>query len=227
MRDRLDRLAARLTYANVMSTIAVLAVLGGGTAMATGMVTGDNVQDGTLTGVDIRNGSVGGTDIRNGSVGDRDIRDGSVGSDELADDAIDDSKIDHATRDRLVMASVPSGRTIRGVWGSIVMNDTDTYVTFGNSLPIPAPVKLTDDMVNFAASVPLCQDCDETCAGSYEMPTAPAGKLCLYLDEWSNPGNTTEARGYASPNGTRYGFYTNFGGRGLVGGWGSWAYTAP
>ena len=59
MRDRIRR---RLTYANVMSTIAVFAVLGG-TSYAAITITGAQVKDGSLTGADIRNASLTPVDL--------------------------------------------------------------------------------------------------------------------------------------------------------------------
>ena len=59
MRDRIRR---RLTYANVMSTIAVFGVLGG-TSYAAITITGAQVKDGSLTGADIRNASLTPVDL--------------------------------------------------------------------------------------------------------------------------------------------------------------------
>src|SRR5688572_9513490 len=56
-------LADRLTYANVMATIAVFAALGG-TAYAGIVVTGADVRNGSLTGADIKHRSIGGKVLR-------------------------------------------------------------------------------------------------------------------------------------------------------------------
>jgi hypothetical protein len=55
----------RLSYANVMSTVAVFLALGG-TSYAALKVTGKNVKDGSLTGKDIKNRSLGARDIKSG-----------------------------------------------------------------------------------------------------------------------------------------------------------------
>jgi hypothetical protein len=57
----------RPTYANVMSTIAVVLALGG-SAWAATTVTGANVKNGTLTGADVKDGSLTGADIHAHSV---------------------------------------------------------------------------------------------------------------------------------------------------------------
>lgn len=53
----LNRLRHRLTYANVMATLALFVALGG-TSYAAIVVTGANVRDESLTGRDVRNGSL-------------------------------------------------------------------------------------------------------------------------------------------------------------------------
>lgn len=70
-------LRARLTYANVMATIAVFVALGGSSYAAI-MVTGKNVKDSTLTGKDVKNSSLTGVDVRNGSLLASDFRAGQL-----------------------------------------------------------------------------------------------------------------------------------------------------
>ena len=50
----LQRLRDRLTYANVMSTIAVVLAITGGTAYAMNEWTGANIVDGSLTTADVK-----------------------------------------------------------------------------------------------------------------------------------------------------------------------------
>jgi hypothetical protein len=84
----LRKLRARMTYANVVSTIALGLAIGGGTAyaatkigtsniryhavtgskLATNSVTASKVKNSTLSGSDLRNNSVTGDDIRTGSL---------------------------------------------------------------------------------------------------------------------------------------------------------------
>lgn len=64
MRPLLHRLRSRLTYANVMSTLAVVLVLAGGTAYAaTSLITGRQVARETLTSVNVKNGTLGVADL--------------------------------------------------------------------------------------------------------------------------------------------------------------------
>ena len=69
VRHTVRRLRARLTYANVMSTLAVVLVLGTGTAYAAGSIGSSQVSDNSLRSVDIRNDNLTGTDVRNGTLG--------------------------------------------------------------------------------------------------------------------------------------------------------------
>jgi hypothetical protein len=59
----IDELRRRLTYANVMSTLALFAALGG-TSYAALHLTGRDIRDGSLTGRDFRTNSIGGKRIK-------------------------------------------------------------------------------------------------------------------------------------------------------------------
>lgn len=63
----MPRLRARITYANVMATIAVFVAIGGSAAAAL-VITGKNVKNGSLSGIDIKNGSLKSVDIKNGGL---------------------------------------------------------------------------------------------------------------------------------------------------------------
>lgn len=102
-----------LSYANVVSTLCLFLVLGGGMALAAGQlgkntvgskqlkknavtgakikanaVTGVKVQDGSLTGADLQDGSVGGAKLLDGSVGGGKLQDGSIGGSKLANNSV-------------------------------------------------------------------------------------------------------------------------------------------
>jgi hypothetical protein len=77
----LSKFRSRLTYANVMATIAVFIALGGSSYAAI-KVTGKNVKDSSLTGKDIKNNSVTGKDVK--GIGSGDVRDRSLLSQDFA-----------------------------------------------------------------------------------------------------------------------------------------------
>jgi hypothetical protein len=66
------RLREKLTYANVMATIAVFVALGGSSYAAVRM-TGKNVKDGSLTGRDVRSGTITGKDVKDRSLGQKEL----------------------------------------------------------------------------------------------------------------------------------------------------------
>lgn len=70
------RVRRHLTYANVVSSLCLLIVLGGGTAYAAITITGKNVDNGSLTGADIKNNSVTGSDVK--SLTARDFKGGKL-----------------------------------------------------------------------------------------------------------------------------------------------------
>lgn len=61
------RVRLRLTFANVISVLALFVALGG-SATAAILITGKNVKNGSLTGADIKDDSVGGVDIKDGDL---------------------------------------------------------------------------------------------------------------------------------------------------------------
>ena len=84
----LRKLRARLTYANVVSTIALVAAVGGGTAYAATKigtnniryhaVTGSKLASNAVTPSKIKNNAVTGTDIRKSTITASDVKDGSL-----------------------------------------------------------------------------------------------------------------------------------------------------
>jgi hypothetical protein len=98
----------RLTYANVMSSIAVFLVIAGGSALAASglaknsvgtkqlkknAVTTAKIKSNAVTAGKIKNGAVGGSKLGGGAVGAANLAPNSVGSSALADNAVGGSKI--------------------------------------------------------------------------------------------------------------------------------------
>jgi hypothetical protein len=73
----LSKLRAKLSFANVVSLAALFVALGG-TAYATGLITGEDIQDGTIHSRDLTNDTIRGHDIRNDTIQSRDIQNGSL-----------------------------------------------------------------------------------------------------------------------------------------------------
>ena len=77
-------LRQRLTYSNVMATIAVFVALGGTSyAVATGSIDSREIKNNTVRSKDIRNNSVTSRDLRNNSASGSDVRNDSLTGDDI------------------------------------------------------------------------------------------------------------------------------------------------
>ena len=73
------RIRPKLTYANVMATLAMFVALGG-TSFAAVKITGRSIKDGTVSSKDIKNNDVRSRDVRNGSLLSKDFKGGQLPS---------------------------------------------------------------------------------------------------------------------------------------------------
>lgn len=188
------------SYANVAATLALVIALGSGSAVAGALVTSADIKNGTIKTKDLS------PKARNGMKGAQGPRGFSAWD------------------------PIPSGRTVTGVerW-DVESGRANSDFQFTIHLPGVAPAPLTNATVNFAPDT-YANDADPACTGTFNAPTAPAGKMCLYLV--TSLGNASYT-GYALDNST---FGTRHGARVA---WGSlpanadsyveltWAYTAP
>lgn len=214
-------------YAEVASTLALTLALGTGGAYAAGMITGKDIATNAITSKHVKNGTVKEKDLNSkvaaklnttttGPAGPA----GATGATGAAG----------ATGSRGFSAwdTIPSGVTVRGQEFT-VLRGTDGVINV--HLPAAAPSALTDETVNFAGTSPVTGDDDATCTGTYANPTAPAGKVCVYHDNFNNSfGSASSANGRTWDDAalrTRA-FYVRYGGAptdvGYV--WFTWAYTA-
>ena len=93
----MERIGERMTYANVMATLAVFAVILGGTAIALpgrasvsqndirkNAVRSKHLKAGAVKTADIADRTIGATDVAHGAVGSSEVRDGAIGAADLA-----------------------------------------------------------------------------------------------------------------------------------------------
>lgn len=80
----MDRIRTRLTYANVMSTIAVFLVLGGGAAYAAGKIVSSDIKNGEVKTADLADGAVTSPKVADNSLGTGDLADGSLKAEDFA-----------------------------------------------------------------------------------------------------------------------------------------------
>jgi hypothetical protein len=83
----------RLSYANVMATIALFVALGGSSYAAIS-ITGKDVKDATLTGLDVKNRSLTGADVKNNSLTGADLKPSSVGGSDIRPDAVNSDDVE-------------------------------------------------------------------------------------------------------------------------------------
>ena len=277
----MTHLRSKLSYANVMASIAVFAALGGGAFAATikadkdsvvsssikngkvksadlkdggvgtndiagGAVTTAHLLDGDVSAADLGANSVGGSELTDGEVGSADITDDGVTSADLTDNGVTGTDIDENTLSTVPDADeldgldgerylsynsvMPSGTTVRGVWGGREYG-ADNAMVQDYSFPMASAQALGDDDVNFAAGGTagnIGSDDDASCTGNVSTPTAPPGKVCIYLSDDGLLGSAASAQGQ-SAGAARRGFQVR-GPSNAVGdveAHGSWAYTTP
>lgn len=183
---------------SIVAVVAVVSLMGVGSTVATHLV----VRSSDIVDYGIRN-----IDIATAAVNSRVIQNGSVGRGDLST----------ALQGQLQWATVPSGRTIRGAVGgdfdaAAVLTDWGAVV----SLPARARNALDDDDVYVVVTTwssgaagqtqPTTTDTNGGCTGTLGAPTAPAGKVCIYV---AGGDNATDLNGYSVRPGTGaspYGF---------------------
>ena len=74
------------------------------------------------------------------------------------------------------------GKTVRGSAYYQFTSQVPGFFQFGINLPARARNPLSSENVNFAPDAyTVTTDDDPACTGNYTLPTAPPGKVCLYL----------------------------------------------
>lgn len=235
----------RPSPAMVVATVALFVALGG-TGYAALTINGSILRNGTVTGVKLRANTLTGTQINESRLA-RVPRATTAATATNASTAANATQLGGSPPASYLQygGPIPSGRTITGVWGCAEA-DTDTGATpapQGNtcrdfiSLPVPAPVALTDENVNMATGTvdgvaPLDQVAGE-CTGTAAAPTAPPGHVCGYTASKIDSTDLTTygAGGYGIlGGGSRSGFVigvTVVVSHTKIGAEGTWAYTAP
>jgi hypothetical protein len=224
----------RPSPAMVIALIALFVSLGG-TAAA---LSGSN----TVFSDDIANDTFNSPTQGQGGLVAADLRPNSVGTSEVANNAVLSGDIKNGEVSVLdTRKTIPSGATVTGLLGVFENTGPDSADTiireFVDFHGLLAPLHVDDDDVGFddiGISAAAAEDGEENpgCAGGIVSPTAPPGKVCIYLSyELVNDGST---HGFAFGTGTsfstlnRYGFQVaaaRSGGNAHLRG--TWAYQAP
>ena len=215
-----------------MATIAVFATLGGGAFAATiraekNSVVSSSIKNGKVRSGDLRDSGVTGADLADGGVTGTDIDEGSLGI------VPDSDRLDGLSSADFLRfgGTVPSGVTIRGVWGGSEYGAGNSLVQ-DYSFPMAIPESLSDSDVNFADVGPAANigtDDDADCTGFATAPTAPPGTVCIYVTSANLTASMNTAQGDAADAGNNRGFQVRgpSNAAGDVEAHGTWAYTAP
>lgn len=231
--------------------------------IANGIITGADVRNESLTGADVRDGSITGADIRNGTVRSADVGDGSLRAEDFAagqlpagatgpqgpagaqgpvgapgepgapgTDGVDGTDGADGVG---ITSPLPSGTTVTGVigggdWVTVAPGvDGEAHAVF-----FSFPFQVTSlDGVNFPEGLTDYGPAHPDCSGTYNAPTAPAGRVCVYpdLDPSPSPGRETMNAGgaFLTPAGNGRGFEVEWyaGQLGKTRFVATWAYTAP
>jgi hypothetical protein len=181
----------------LVAVVAVVSLSGVGSAVASHLV----VRSSDIVDYGIRN-----VDLGTASVNSRVIENGSIVRGDLS----------RALQDQL-LTSVPPGWTIRGVIGG----DFDAAAPLTDwgalaSLPAVARNGLSDDDVYVRVTTwmpgapgqvaPTTTDTNPGCSGTLSAPTAPVGKVCIYV---AGGDNAIDLNGYSVRPGagaSRFGF---------------------
>lgn len=181
----MKRVRRNLSYANVMSSIAVFLVLGGATAFAAGKIGPHQLKSNAVTTPKIKANAVTTRKIRKNAITTLKVKDKAIKSDKLEDNAVTTSKIANGavTGAKIAAATMPFGRIVQEARGSAAKalpEDTLTvYPLQANTYTQPAG---RDDTYVGQIEVVL----PESCAGTREVtagllvdpvdPTAPTSE---------------------------------------------------
>jgi hypothetical protein len=89
----MPRTPARVSYANVTSTLALVVALGAGGAYAANTVRSKDIVDGEVKAADLGRGAVTARALKNGTVGSKQVTDGAIATVDLAANAVDSAAI--------------------------------------------------------------------------------------------------------------------------------------
>lgn len=229
----LKRIRTKLSYANVMATIAVFMVLTGiGFAVAA-------LPKKSVGKRQLKNGAVTSKKIRKDAVIASKIKTGAVGRSEIASGAINTGKISNqsVTRAKIADSAIPllgtlrTGQTLRGTFnigggpggGGVETHQGYSFQFPFNSAPTSGATNVIDLIANPTGTT---ANCSGVSGGNQQTPNAAAGQLCIYITGKSNLGATP----VELENNSRLGFglVANSGvGAGEYLATGFWAATAP
>lgn len=176
------RIARRLTYANVIATIALMLSLAG-TSYAAIMITGGNIVNGSVTGVDVADGSLTSSDVRDRTVTMRDLAFATVASLQGSDGADGAAGAAGAAgpagpagavgpQGPAGTAAVPGDQGIQGIPGTAIADIDELVGIACSSGPLDGAVTVT--YTGPAISI----KCSFTCGAQPPLPSFTTAQAC-------------------------------------------------
>jgi hypothetical protein len=229
----LKRIRSKLTYANVMSTVAIFMVLTGiGFAVAKSLpkksVGKNQLRRGAVTNRKIAKNAVTAPKIAANAVGRSEIAAGAVGTGEISNKAVTRGKI--ADDVAPLLGTLRTGQTLRGSFdigslGGAVENSIGgvSYQFPLNNAPSAPQANILDVQANPSANTASCPGVS---GGNQQTPNAAAGQLCIYINGKTNLDGTTPLT-ISSSSRLGFGLKATSAGAGSYEATGFWAVTAP
>jgi hypothetical protein len=234
----MNRLRSKLSYANIVATLALFLVIAGGSAFAAGKLAKNSVgnkqiKNNAITTAKIKNGSVTGAKIAKGSVTGSNINLSSLGAVPSATHATSADTASTATnagqlggvpasRYLTLASTLQSGQTETGVWGGSADNTQFAVVPIEFDPRLPGKVEASHQIfIPENGSNPHCPG----------FGKAETDYLCVYASFENNLGFDQFLSGFsgssstpAEPDGTILYLAATSGSANARG---NWAYTAP
>ena len=131
------KLRSRLSYANVVASVALFLALTTGGAYAATQITGASIKDGTVTGADVKNGSLSYLDLKSQTIRAINLRTGSVTGDKVRDFSLTNEDIG------VLFAQVNADGSVDNASPGVTVTHLSTgdyAVDFGRDVTLAAPV---------------------------------------------------------------------------------------
>lgn len=173
----MKNLRPRLTYANVMSSIAVFLLLGGGAAIAAKnalpkkSVGPKQLKRNAVTTAKLKKNAVSTAKIRNAAVTTAKLRDGAVNGAKVADGSIGGAEINSA--------STPFGRNVYEARGNVAMPVGDNFAIYPLANPTYVQDADRDDVYMGAVDLTFLPSC--------EAPRDAAAYILVDTKDVNNP----------------------------------------
>jgi hypothetical protein len=189
-------LRARLTYANVMATLAMFIVLGGG-AYAAGTTLAKN----SVGSRQLKANAVTSSKVKDGKLLAKDFKAGQLPAGAKGATGAQGAKGDKGDKGDAgpVVDTLPSGKTLRGAWGSgETASGAGQLVEASISFAFPLASAPTLHLIQ-QGGVPPAE-----CPGTTAAPAAQPGHLCVYV-RFATNGATVNSYGADDQNNPRLG----------------------